>query len=169
MSHRALVAVAREDGRYEVHYSHDGGADDRLARLRHPGVDPPPDLVGDAPRSTGLTFEALMADHLDPIEHEALVVVDRDGEVAPFVVLPYALATADGLAEWEPRGVAVALAARDGSSLHPAFVRGWHQGTAGVLGEAVDAGRLTLAEAFGWLDRAVRRLAGDRHEVAVVP
>lgn len=169
MSHRALVAVARADGRYDVHYSHHGGTDDRLARLRYPGVDPPADLVGGDPRARGLTIDDVLDDHLDPIEHEALVVVERDGEVVPFVVLPYVLATADGLVEWEPRGVAVALVAGDGNALHPAFLRGWLQGTAGVLGEAVDAGLLTREEAFGWLDHGVRRLAGDRHALAVVP
>ena len=169
MSHRALVAVVREDGRYDVHYSHDGGADDRLERLRSPGAEPPPDLRTRPPLARGLTFEGLLADHLDPIEHEALLVVESDGSVDPFVVLPYVLATSEGLIEWEPRGVALALAGRDGSTLHPAFVRGWFQGTAGVLGEAVDSGLLAPDEAFEWLDGGVRRLAGDRHSLAVVP
>lgn len=169
MSHRALVAVTREDGRYDVHYSHDGGADDRLKRLLPPGVDPPSALVDGAPIARGADFEGLLADHLDPIEHEALLVVGSDGEVVPFVVLPYLLATADGLIEWDVRGVALALSGRDGSSLDPAFVRGWFQGVAGVLGEVIDAGLLSPDEAFGWLDESVRRLAGDRHTFAVVP
>ena len=169
MSHRALVAVARGDDVYDVHYSHDGGGDDRLDRLRTRGLDPPADLVRGSSVARGISFESLLADHLDPIEHEALVVVEPDDEVDPFVVLPYVLATSDGLVEWEPRGVAVALVARDGNSLHPAFLRGWHQGTAGLLGEAIEAGLLAREEAFGWLDRGVRRLAGDRHTLAHVP
>lgn len=169
MSHRALVTVARGSGHYDVYYAHDGGADDRLDRLRTRGLDPPRDFVEGPPIAEGVTFETLLADHLDPIEHEALVVVEDDGEVVPFVVLPYVLATADGLIEWEPRGAALALAARDGGSLHPSFVRGWLQGTAGTLGEAIDAGLLTREEAFGWLDHGVRRLVGDRHTLVHVP
>lgn len=169
MSHRALVAVARDGGRYDVHYSHDGGGDDRLERLRSPGVAPPSDLVEGSPLARRVSFDDLLADHLDPIEHEALLVVESDGEVVPFVVLPYVLATSEGLVEWEPRGVVVSIAGTDGSSLRPAFLRGWFQGTAEVLGEAVDAGLLSPAEAFDWLDRAVGRLAGDRHALAVVP
>jgi hypothetical protein len=164
VSHRALVAVARSHDRYDLHYSHDGGADGRLDRLRTRGLDPPADLLEGPLLGEGLSLEAVLADHLDPIEHEALVVVESDGGVRPFVVLPYVLATANG-----PRGVALALVGRDGSPLHPAFVRGWFQGTTGVLGEAVDGKLLTVEEAFGWLDHGVSRLAGDRHTLTPVP
>lgn len=168
MSHRALVAHARGDGQYDVYYAHDGGADDRLARLRCPDARSPPSLLDGPLLARGRSFEAVLADHLDPVEHEALLVVEGSG-VEPFVVLPYVLATAAGLLEGEPRGVAISLAADDGCALHPAFVRGWFQGTAGTIGEAVDAGVLSTAEAFEWLDAAVRRFAGDRHRSAVLP
>ena len=169
MSHRALVAVARGDDRYDVHYAHDGGSDEQLDRLRTRGLDPSHDLV-DRPRvARRVTFDDVLADLLDPIEHEALVVVEPGGEVVPWVVLPYVLAAADGLLEWDRPGVALSLVGRDGGSLHPAYVRGWFQGTAGVLGESVDAGLLSPEEAFAWLDDAVRRLAGERHPLAVVP
>ena len=169
MSHRALVAVEGTDGRYDVHYSHGGGADERLARLGRPDAAAPVELVEGPPIARGLTFEAVLADHLDPIVHEALVVVAPDGEATAYVVLPYLLATSDGLVESAPRGAALALVGRDGSRLHPAYVRGWSHGAAEVLGEAVDAGLLSPAEALGWLDDGVRRLAGDRYALAVVP
>ena len=167
MSHRALVAVAGSDGRYDVYYSHDSGGDDRLAGFL--ARDRPPPDVGDGPPiARGLSLERVAADLLDPIEHEALLVV-ADGAVEPFAVLPYVLATSEGLLEWEPRGVALSLVGRDGEALHPAFVRGWFQGTAGVLGEAVEATVLAPEEAFEWLDDGVRRLGGDRHPLLVVP
>lgn len=169
MSRRALVAVARGDGRYDVHYSHDGGADERLEPLVPVGARPPPDLLEGPPVARGVTFEALLADHLDPFEHEAIVVLRDDGEVVPHVVLPYVLATSDGLVESAHRGVALALAGPDGAPLRPAYVRGWFHGTTEVLGEAVDAGLLSATEAFAWLDDAVRRLAGDDRALAVVP
>ena len=168
MSHRALIAVAGGDGRYDLYYSHDGGGDDRLAGFL--ARDRPPPNIGDGPPiARGLSLEGVTADHLDPIEHEALLVVDPDGEVEPFVVLPYVLATSEGLLEWEPGGVALSLVGRDGGTFHPAFVRGWFQGTAGVLGEAIDAAVLAPEEAFGWLDDGIRRLAGDSHPSLVVP
>ena len=169
MSNRALVAVARSDGRYDVHYSHGGGADERLQRLRRPDAGPSRDLVEGPAIARGLSFEALLADHLDPIEHEALVVVDPEGQVTPYVVLPYLLATADGLVGSAPRGAVLALVGRDGSRLHPAYVRGWFHGAAESLGEAVDADLLSPGEALGWLDDGIRRLAGDRYPLAVVP
>lgn len=169
MSHRALVALARGDGRYDAYVAHDAGTNERLARLRLPDADLPPTLLDRPPLARGLTFDALLTDHLEPIEHEALLVVERDGAVVPFVVLPYVLGTAAGLIEWEHRGVVLSLASRDGGTIHPAFVRGWFQGTTEVLGQALDAGRLTRREAFAWLDDALGRLAGERHRLAVVP
>ena len=169
MSHRALVAVERGDGRYDVHYSRGGGADERLERLGRPDAGRARELLDGPPIERGLPFEAMLADLLDPIVHEALVVVAPDGEATPYVVVPYLLATSDGLVESAPRGAALALVGRDGSRLHPAYVRGWSHGAAEVLGEAVDADLLSPAEALGWLDDGVRRLAGDRYALAVVP
>ena len=168
MSHRALVAVAGDDGRYDVYYSHDGGSDDRLAWFLARDR-PPPDTGDGPPIARRRTLEEVAADHIDPVEHEALLVVDREGEVVPFVVLPFVLATSAGLHEWEQGGVALSLVGRDGETLHPSFVRGWFQGAAEVLGEAIDAAVLTPDEALEWLDGGVRRLAGDRHPLLPVP
>lgn len=168
MSHRALVAVARGDGRYEVRYAHEAGADHRIRRLLAPGSRAPRDLLAGPLLARGLPFEDVV-DRLDPVEHEALLVVETDGEVTPHVVLPYVLATADGLVESAPRGAVLALVGRDGGYLDPSYVRGWFHGATEVLGQTVDVGLLSPAEALGWLDDAVHRLAGDRHPLAVVP
>lgn len=168
MSHRALVARARDDGRYDVFYAHDGGSDERLAHLRRADATLPAALLDGSPVARGRPFESVLDDLLDPVTHEALVVVE-DGGVDPYLVLPFVLATADGLLEGEPRGVALSLVADDGGALDPTYVRGWFHGTAGAVGEAVDAGGLSPAAAFEWLDAAVRRFAGDRHRVLTVP
>lgn len=168
MSHRALVAVARGDGRYEVRYARSAGSDEHLERLASPGVRDLRGLLEGPVLASGLSFEDVV-ERLDPIEHEALLVVGTDGAVSPYVGLPYVLATADGLVESAPRGVVVSLVGRDRARLHPTYVRGWFHGTAEVLGEAVDADLLSPAEALGWLDDAVHRLAGERHALAVVP
>jgi len=169
MSHRAFVARERHRGRFDGFLARDGATDEVLTRLLAPDARLPPDAVSGSPRVRASSLEDLLAAHLDPIEHEALLVVHRDGTATPYVVLPSVLTTADGLLEGDPTGVALSLVGRDGSTLAPAYVRGWFQGTAGVLGEAVDAGLLAPDEAFTWLRDAVGRLAGDRHDLVTIP
>lgn len=169
MGHRALVAIARRDGDFDVYLAKRGATDAILERLLEPDAGLPDGLVDGPPRGQTPSVSALLATHLDPISHEALLVVGRGGAVTPHAVVPFVLATADGLCEGARPGATVALVGEDGSVLRPAYVRGWVQGTAGVLGEAVDAGILSPAEAFGWLEDALRRLTGDRHDLAVLP
>lgn len=169
MSHRALVAVARRAGEFDGYLAPSGATDEVLNRLLAPDADLPPGIREGPPRWRARSFDDLLATHLDPISHEALLVVHRDGTVIPHAVLPFVLATADGLIESERPGAVLALVGRDGSVLRPAYVRGFLHGTTGVLGEAVDAGLLAPEEAFAWLADAVRRLAGDRHDLELLP
>lgn len=72
MAHRALVAYGRADERYDVYYAHWGAADLSLAtRLSTPDQDP----VGPEPLATGVPFEAVVGEVLDPLMHEALYVL----------------------------------------------------------------------------------------------
>lgn len=169
MSHRALVAVARADGRFDVSLAGHGADDDRLEALGSPGARLPGGLGGGRRLGRAGSIGAVLSRFLDPVEHEALLVVERDGRVTPHAVLPYVIATADGLADGDPAGAVLALVADDGSALHPAYVRGWIHGTTGALGEAVDAGLLSVDEALAWLHDRARRLAGDRYTLTAVP
>ena len=169
MSHRALVAVERGDGNWEAFRARDAGADERLERLGWSDGEPPAGLTGGAPVAVAPSLEALLAEHLDPLVHEALVLVEADGGAEPYVVLPSLLATAEGLLEFEPRGVALGLVGPGGQTLSPAYVRGWFHGATDVLGEAVDADLLSPEEAIGWVEGGIRRLAGDQHPLLVVP
>lgn len=162
MSHRALVAVARPDGGYDVVLARDGATDRLVSRLRQPGAELPAGFVDRPPLGRADSFDDVLAAFLDPIEHEALLVVDRDGRVTPHAVLPYVLGTAGGLIDGDPAGATLALVGGDGSTLHPAYARGWTHGTAGVLGEAIDGGLVTDGEALAWFDDRTRRLAGDQ-------
>lgn len=168
MSHRALVAVATGPDRYRLSLDPDGGDDAALRRLIAPGANGPVDSAGRSMLARGLPFEAILADHLDPVEHEALVVRGPDGRVTPHRVLPFVLATADGVLWGDPAGATVALRSGDGVSLDPAYVRGWHHGTTETLAEGVDVGLVRPAAAVEWLEDAVRRLAGDRFECHVL-
>lgn len=169
MGHRALVAVAREGGGYAVYLAPDGAADRHVEPLLRPDAAVPPGLVDGPLRGRARSVDDLLESHLDPLLHEALVVVHRDGSLTPYAVLPFVLATANGLVEGNPPGAILSLTAPDGSVLRPGYVRGWLHGTTDVLGEAVDAGVLEPGEAVRWLRDAVERLGGDRHEVTVLP
>lgn len=83
MGHRALVARERADGRYDVHRSQWAGADLSLARTLTSEGWPPtgPTLV---PVATAVPWTDLLADHLDPLVHEALFVAPRDGPVRAY-------------------------------------------------------------------------------------
>lgn len=169
MSHRALVAVAREDGTYDVYLATHGATDGTLDDLVVADAGLPPGLVAGPPTGTASTMDDLLTAHLDPVVHEALVVAEPDGRVTPSVVLPFAVATADGLVRGTPSGAVLSLVGRGGSVLRPAYVRGWYQASGELLGEAVDAGLLPPEAALGCLRDAVERLAGGRHELTLVP
>lgn len=168
MSHRALVAVSRPDGGYDVSVARDGADDDLLTRLLDPGAIFPAGLLEGPRVALADTIEDVLADHLHPLHHEALLVVEPDGTATPHAVVPYVLGTGDGLVCGDPSGAVVSLAGRDGTHLLPAYVRGWHHGTTAVLGEAVDRGLVETEGAIAWLDERTRLLAGDQHAFAAL-
>lgn len=168
MSHRALVAVATGPDRHILSVDPNGGDDATLRRLTVPGAHVSPGSTGRSIVARGLSFEAILTKHLDPVEHEALVVLGSDGLVTPHRVLPFVLATAHGIFEGDPAGATVALRGGDGATLDPAYVRGWLHGMTASLAEAVDVGLIRPQIAFEWLDDAVRRLAGGRFECHVL-
>ena len=153
VSHRALVSRARRDGGFDVVPWRDGADDDVLVRLCTPGARLPPTAADDRPLGRADSVEAVLTTYLDPVEHEALLVVDRDGRVTPHAVVAYVLGTRDGLVQHDPAGAVLALVGEGGSGLHPAYVRGWTHGT----------------EALAWLDDRTRRLAGDQYAFGPVP
>lgn len=180
MSHRSLVAFHRRDGRYDCYDLPDGwGA---AGEGRPSTGDGAGEVAGSgwfggssaggpdvAPTARGVSFRSVLDRLLDPLLHESLVVVGQDGQVCSYLVLPYLIATAEGLHTDAPAGAAVSLVGTDGASISPDYVRGWHHGVTETLGEAIDRSLLSTAEAIEWLEDAVRRLAGGRHEVLDVP
>jgi len=164
MGHRTLVAYDR-DG-YDLHYAHWGVAPESLTP-ETPFGGPPEDgwareasddllspsggrLYGDRetavdpdPLATGLSFAAL-GEHLDPIEHEALYVVDGAFSVRTYLVFALDGRPAGGY------GPAVALVGYDGPG-DAAYLRGWLAGARavrGVCGPHPGA----IVEALRWLD-----------------
>lgn len=179
MSHRTFVAVHRRDDRYDCYELPDRWpASRRAAPDRARGAGSAVDDDGPTPRplepdveptTLDVPLRTALARFVDPVVHEALVVVGPERSAREYAIVPYLLATAEGLYADEPAGAAVALDGVGGSWLSTAYLRGWYHGVTETLGEAVDRGQITPAEAIGWLEDAVHRLAGDRHEVITLP
>ncbi|MFB6229021.1 MAG: DUF6735 family protein [Halobacteriales archaeon] len=142
MTDRSLLAVERDPGRYDLY-----GGRQCEARL----------LAADH------SMETLLADHVDFLAHETLRRCDRDG-TETYRVLRFSLPTGRGVvggSEWIGRGVLLSVRYR----LDPeddGYVRGWFEGVRETLGELLDAGAITLREAFDLLENAIRRFGVDR-------
>lgn len=142
MTGRALLAVERDPGRYDLY----GGRECEERLL-----------------AAGRPMRTILADHVDFLAHETLRRCGRE-DTATFRVLRFSLPTSRGMVggeEWVGRGVLVAVRYR----LDPeddGYVRGWFEGVRETLGESLDSGALTVREAFDRLDGAVRRFGTDR-------
>ncbi|MEF8774331.1 MAG: DUF6735 family protein [Halobacteriales archaeon] len=151
MGHRALLARERAGGRYDVYYSHWGGADLSLARdvgtdpRTHPQVDPDP-------IATAVAWDEVLSVHLDPVVHEALFVLGGDGDVAAYRPVP-----PESLG-----GPAVAVAVDPADPLDDAHARGWFAGARETLGTAIEAGDLEATAARTAYQTAVGGRFGDR-------
>lgn len=152
MGHRALVARERPDGRHDVHHSQWGGADCSLARALATGSWPP-DGVDPEPRASGVAWTALLAEHVDPVCHEAVFVRAADGVRA---YRTFAL----GDAPTDPEGLLVGV--RWAEPCDDARVRAWTAGARAVARAAGERGELTPPAAATVVERCLRDWAGDR-------
>jgi hypothetical protein len=165
MGHRTLVAYDR-DG-YDLHYAHwgvdpdeltpetpfggppnDGWARERAAELQETAggrlAEDGEQAVDPDPIATGLSFVDLAA-YVDPIEHEALYVVD-----GAFSVRTYLVFGLEGRHVGRTDGPAVALVGYDGPA-DAAYLRGWMAGGRAVRGACgPDDG--AIVRALRWLD-----------------
>lgn len=166
MGHRTLVAYDR-DG-YDLHYAHWGADPDSLTP-ETPFGGPPNDgwahgpadelrtaeggwiteshetaVEGD-PIATDLSFVEI-GEHIDPIEHEALFVVDGDFSVRPYVV--FGLDSRVGRTD-EPTIAAVGYSDESDA----AYLRGWLAGARAVRGVCGPEDG-AIVQALRWLDPA---------------
>jgi hypothetical protein len=165
MGHRTLVAYDR-DG-YDLHYAHWGVApgaltpetpfggrpDGEWARKRADDLlepeggrlsDPRGTAVETDPIATGLPFVDIET-YIDPVEHEALYVVNED-----FFVRTYLVFGLDGRRVGRTDAPAVALVGYEGER-DAAYLRGWLAGARavrGVCGPTEGA----IVRALRWLD-----------------
>lgn len=188
MGHRALVARERGADEYALHYSHWGadglGLAGTLASTTHFDGDDPdervdPDERGDTdervdpePLATGLSRDAILAEHLDFQVYEAFYVVDREGRVTAHLPLWLGLADACRSVEGSAtvgNGTLVAVRGPGVEPADPGRVRTWFRGTKGTVGWLVDDGRLPAAEVTATLVERVRERFPDREVIVVAP
>lgn len=197
MGHRALVAYEREDGRYDLHYSHwgadgfalagditpetplGGAADaeraehlrDRLRDLEIEGdgylTDAPETAVDPRPIATGCSLDAVL-DRLEFRHHEAFYVVTADYRVTAYLPVAFGFEETGCIdREHDPGGALVAVRFRDGDPVAVEYLRGWFRGAKDVLGDLCDRGVLSEEEALESLELAVEAWRSDGREVIV--
>ena len=165
MGHRALLAYERDDGRYDCHRSHWGGADfsladaitaaDPFAERAAAGVDP-------EPVDSDLELHEIVENRLDFLHHEAFYRVGTDYEVTPFHVCWLGLeAECETVERSETVGDGVVVAAEPPDD----FFRGWFRGTKATVGEMVDRGLLAPDDAREYLAGRVESWATEREVI----
>lgn len=164
MGHRTLLAYER-DG-YDLHYAHWGVAPDEITPVTPFGGPPDDDwarafaddlldpeggrltddhrtVVESDPIATGLSFDDICS-YVDPLEHEALYVVDTDFTVRPYLVVAVRAPGDD------ERRVVGALVGYEGER-DASYLRGWIAGARAVRDTgAVDDD--AVISALRWLD-----------------
>jgi hypothetical protein len=154
VSHRALVAVEREGGHYDLIEIRGAVlAHEHVDRFRRTATDdlPPIDRTELA---TDVPADAL-AGYVDPVRHETLTVVGREGEPSAYLVLWYDAAIgSDG-----ERGALVTY--DPGDRTDEAYLRGWWHGLTDGVGSLVDES-IDEREAFACLRDRVEALREGR-------
>lgn len=162
MGHRALVAYARPDGRYDCYYAHWGGVDLGLAERL---VDPERDPVAPEPLATARPFAAVVDGVLDPLVHEALYVVDREGVVGsrsgPDRERPVTAYRALWLGPIGADG-GLLVAVDPGVPCDDARVQSWFRGARSIAAACRERESLGATEAATLLEAHLRDWAGDR-------
>lgn len=161
MAHPALLAIPRQDGRFDWYEWPDGGYAVGPDRPR------PEPASGDLDRiTTGLSMDDAIESVLDVGRHEALLVDGSDPRA--FRVLRFAVPTSAGVLDTPSRGDTGALVAVDDvADPEPdGYVRGWYEATRACVGEAIDRGVLDPVLLSDELRDRVARFAGD--DVSVI-
>lgn len=170
MAHRALLAYERDDDTYDLHRSRWGGTDFSLASeitAETPFAGYAAAAVDPDPVASGLSIEEIVAEHVDFLHHEAFFRVDRKYDAAPFHILWFGLeldAETVERSETVGHGALVAAHVRNPGGVDDYF-RGWFRGTKAVVGDAVDRGWLSPADAVEYLTERVDVWGDDREVI----
>lgn len=175
VGHRALVAYERDRDRYDLHYSHWGAAQWRLATAITPDQsfgqcdgtrDGQTVAVDPAPIATDCTFDAILRDHLDFQQYEGFYRVTSGFDVEPWLVCWFGLPSVD-----TNRPKAGAIVAVDGSAVTAdgEFIRGRFSGTKTTVCALLDRGLFDPETARAFLAETVQSWRGDGRTVRLSP
>ena len=155
MGHRALVAYSREDGSYDVYYSHWGGVDLGVtSRL----TDPAADQVADEPLAERVEFAAVVGRYLDPLVHEALFVLDEKPRVYRTLWFGFG-----DQSDSPTNGLLVGVDWKD--PCDDERVRAWFAGARAVTAHCHEQEHLSRAAAATVVERSLRAWADEREVI----
>ncbi|WP_136716470.1 DUF6735 family protein [Halorientalis salina] len=175
VGHRALVAYERDRDRYDLHYSHWGAHDWRLAtaiRPDQPFGRPESEHRGEttavdpAPLATDCSFDAVLDEHLDFQGYEAFVSVSESFEVTSWLVCWFGL---PGVDSDRPRDGAIVSVDTGAVRLDGERLRSRFAGAKETVGAMVDRGDIDPETARASLARAVESWGGNDRPVHLGP
>src|SRR6056297_2092423 len=125
--------------------------------------------VNPDPIAVGVPLDEIHSEYLDYLHHEAFYVVAEDFEVTAYrtrwLGLEYDSETVES-SETTGNGVLQSVSWRDGEPRHEEYSHGQFQALKDVVGDRVDDGEFTLAEARAYIVEKLR--AWSREEVEVI-
>jgi len=134
------------------------------------GEDRPSTVFEPKPRSTSLTFDEIVADHLDYLHHEAFFVVSTTFEVTAYRTLWFGLQYDSATIEQGETVSNRALATvrwYDGEPVGDGHLKGQFAALKDVIGDMVENGVFTPSTARQYLKRKLAERVGDQQEARI--
>jgi hypothetical protein len=133
-------------------------------------TDRPSTVVEPTPRATGLTFDEIVAEHLDYLHHEAFFVVSTTFEVTAYRTLWFGLQyDSETIEQGETvgNGALVTVRWHDGEPVGDGHLQGQFAALKDVVGDMLDKGVFTSSTARQYLKQKLAERVGDRQELRI--
>ena len=134
------------------------------------GEDRPSTVVEPKPRATGLTFDEIVADHLDYLHHEAFFVVSSTFEVTAYRTLWFGLQyDSETVEQGDTVGNGALATVRwyDGEPIGNGHLQGQFAALKDVVGDMLDKGVFTPSTARQYLKQKLAERVEDRQELRI--
>lgn len=174
VGHRALVALERTDGRYDLYHSQWGAADWKLAPATwwHGSAGSAADgpsaraLAESDPRATDCPFDEIVAEHLDFQQYEVLFGVGRSRTVRPYLVCWFGFPTT---VRRDPTHGALVAIDPASPETDGEYHRGLFEGTKAIVATLVERETVTPAQGQALLRDRVEAWSGGWRDVHFGP
>ncbi|MBX0325836.1 hypothetical protein EGH21_22725 [Halomicroarcula sp. F13] len=130
----------------------------------------PQSQVDQHPLVIGTTIETIITEHLDYLHHEAFYVVDAEFEITAYRTHWFGLQYDSRTIEHAPtvgNGALRTVRWYDGEPVGDGFAQGEFRALKAVVGEMVDQGVFSPAEAVEYMCKKLDAWAGTRDEILV--